>query len=136
MPNQFLRERAYRVRSSASKADPPRAEHRRAHWTHRSELPTLEASCRGDQRRGAGASDNQSGLLRSLDPKQRRLLELFRDQGTATTAEMAAHLGLSPRTVTALCRDWLRNGFLNLHDPARKNRSYRLGDAFEAMVSE
>ena len=82
-----------------------------------------------------GARD-QSGLLRSLDPKQRRLLELFRDQSTATTAEMAAHLGLSPRTVTALCRDWLRNGFLKLHNPARKNRSYRLGDAFEAMVSE
>lgn len=79
---------------------------------------------------------DQSGLLRSLDPKQRRVLELFCAQGTATTAEIAEHLGLSTRTVSALCRAWVQDGFLAMHDPARKSRSYRLGGAFEVLVSE
>lgn len=77
-----------------------------------------------------GAED-QSGLLRQLDPRQRQLLGLFKDQGTATTAQIAQHLGLSPRTVVALCRDWVRGGFLEMHDPSRKNRSFRLAQAYE-----
>lgn len=77
-----------------------------------------------------GAPD-QASLLRRLDPRQRRLWEYLRQHGTASTVEIAAHLGLSPRTVVALCRTWVDVGFLALHDPSRKNRSYRLGDAFE-----
>lgn len=80
-----------------------------------------------------GAND-ASPLLRQLDPRQRRVLELFQGRGTATTAEIAAHLGLSPRTVAALCRAWAKSGFLAAHDPSRKNRSYRLGDAYERTV--
>lgn len=84
-------------------------------------------------RRGA---PDRSPLLRQLDPRRRRLLALFRRQGTATTGEIAAHLALSPRTVVALCREWLATGFLSLHDPSRKNRSYRLGSAYESLVNE
>lgn len=80
-----------------------------------------------------GAVD-QSAALRRLDPKQRRLMELFRDRGAATTAEIAAHLGLSPRTVSAMCRRWVKDGFLALHDPSRKARSYRLAEAYEALA--
>lgn len=76
-------------------------------------------------------SKDQSALIRQLDPRQRGVLGLFQSQGTATTAELATHLGLSPRTVTALCRSWVKEGFLALHDPSRKNRSYRLTQAFE-----
>ncbi|TWB21270.1 Fic family protein [Nitrospirillum amazonense] len=78
-----------------------------------------------------GAMD-QSGVLRRLDPRQRRLWELLRRQGTATSAEIAANLGLSQRTVVGLCRDWVDNGFLEVHDPSRKNRAYRLAHAFDA----
>lgn len=81
-----------------------------------------------------GAED-QSGLLRQLDPRQRQLLGLFKDQGTATTAEIAGHLGLSPRTVVALCRDWVSSGFLAHHDPSRKNRSFRLAKTYEELIS-
>jgi len=84
-------------------------------------------------RRGA---PDRSPLLRQLDPRRRRLLALFRRQGAATTGEIAAHLALSPRTVVALCREWLATGFLSLHDPSRKNRSYRLGSAYESLVVE
>lgn len=82
-------------------------------------------------RRGA---QDRSPLLRQLDPRRRRLLDLFRRQGTATADEIAMHLGLSPRTVGALARDWLSEGFLSLHDASRKNRSYRRGPDYEQFV--
>ncbi len=78
---------------------------------------------------------DRSPALRRLDPRQRRLLELFKRQGTAATGEIAAHLGLSSRTVTALCRAWLAAGFIALSDPSRKNRSYRLAGEYEALVT-
>lgn len=83
-------------------------------------------------RRGA---QDRSPLLRQLDPRRRRLLGLFRRQGTATAGEIAAYLGLSPRTVVALCRAWLAEGFLSLHDASRKNRAYRLGPDYEPLVA-
>lgn len=72
--------------------------------------------------------------LRLLDPRERRLLELFRRHGTVTTAEIAEHLALSHRTVVTLCRQWLDTGFLALHNPSRKNRSYRLGKSYEHLT--
>ncbi|MBV9852159.1 MAG: Fic family protein [Armatimonadetes bacterium] len=81
-----------------------------------------------------GARD-QSPLLRGLDPRRRRLLALFRGQGSATAGEMAAHLSLSRRTVVGLCRGWVAEGFLEVLDPSRKNRAYRLGPAYEALVA-
>lgn len=82
-----------------------------------------------------GAQD-RSPLLRHLDPRQRRLLDLFRRQGTATGSEVAAHLGLSTRTVATLCREWLAEGFLSLQNPSRKGRSYRLGPEYERLITE
>src|ERR1035441_9727562 len=71
-----------------------------------------------------GAPD-RAGQLRKLDPRERRLLELFRRHGTATAGEIAKHLGLAQRTVVGLCRSWLKTGFLELKNPSRKSRSYR-----------
>lgn len=76
-----------------------------------------------------------SPLLRELDPRQRRLLELYRSQGVATTADIATHLGLARRTISDLCRRWVDDGFLELHDTSRKTRSYRLGRAYEQLVA-
>lgn len=83
-------------------------------------------------RRGA---EDHSPLLRRLDPRQRRLLDLFRRRAAATTGEIAAHLGLSPRTAAVLCRGWLSGGFLSLQDPSRKSRAYRLGPDYERLVT-
>jgi DNA-binding IclR family transcriptional regulator len=62
------------------------------------------------------------------------LLVLFRRHGTATAAQIAEHLGLAQRTVVSLCRSWLKTGFLELKNPSRKNRSYRLGKSFEFLI--
>jgi Fic family protein len=80
-----------------------------------------------------GARD-MAPALRQLEPRQRRLLELFRTHDIVTAAEIAEHLGLKRRTVVGLCRQWLASGFLTLHNPSRKSRSYRLGKTFEVPV--
>jgi Fic family protein len=81
------------------------------------------------------AARDDTAALRRLDPRARRLLELFRSQRIATASEMAAHLQLSPRTVTSLVRRWVADGFLEVHEPARKTRSYRLSPAYEELVT-
>jgi len=54
----------------------------------------------------------------------------------ATGSEITAHLGLSPRTVVALGRVWPAGGFLVLHDPSRKNRSYRLTPEYKSVYKK
>lgn len=81
-----------------------------------------------------GATDH-SAVLRQLGPRERRLLELFRGQGTASAREIAGHLGLSSRTTVVLCRRWVTEGILMFHDASRKGRSYRLTPAFEKVVA-
>ena len=69
-------------------------------------------------------------VLRVLDPRQRRLLVLFKKQGSATSAEMAKHLRMSPRTLVALCRQWVASGFLEVQSTSRKTRSYKLAEKY------
>ena len=83
---------------------------------------------------GKRGVDDQSESLRKLAPRERRLLEFFKKQDTATADEIAVHLRLSHRTIVGLCRGWVKSAFLELHDPSRKCRSYRLGQAFKAFV--
>lgn len=80
---------------------------------------------RADQAASRGAIDH-SMALRELDPRLRRLLPVFRRQGTANVAEMATHLALSPRTLRPLCAKWVEQGFLEISDESRRNRTYRL----------
>jgi hypothetical protein len=66
-----------------------------------------------------------TNLLRELDPRQRRLLNR---QGSATSGEMAKHFKLSHGNVVDLCRAWVASGFLEMQNPFRKARSYRLAE--------
>ena len=77
---------------------------------------------------------DQSATLRDLDPRQRRLLELFQKNGSATAEEMAAHLKMSQRTLVQLCREWVASGFLEYQNSARKNRSYRLCERYHRLT--
>jgi Fic family protein len=64
--------------------------------------------------------------LRRLDRRARMVLGLFTRQETVTNAEIAHALGLAPRTVRDLIGAWLADGWLQVADPARKSRRYRL----------
>jgi Fic family protein len=86
-------------------------------------------------RAGKRTAVDHSALLRELDSRQRRLVELFRMQGSATSAEMAPYLKMSPRTLVQLCREWIASGILEYQSAARKNRSYRLGERFQRLYS-
>ena len=79
---------------------------------------------------GSSHKPQSPNLLRELDPRQRRLLTLFNRQGSATSEEMAKHLKLSPRTIVDLCPQWAATGFLEIQNPSRKARSYRLAERY------
>jgi Fic family protein len=82
----------------------------------------------------ASSATDDSAVLRRLDPRRRLLLELFHRTPTATTAQMAAHLGLSPRTVNSLVPRWTEEGFLELADASRRSRSYRLTPPYDRLA--
>jgi Fic family protein len=81
-----------------------------------------------------GRSD-QSPLLRSLDPRQRRALALFQRQSVASTQELADALSLGARTMLPLCRRWVEAGFLEVADPSKKARSYQLASRYESLIA-
>jgi DNA-binding MarR family transcriptional regulator len=68
-----------------------------------------------------------------LAPRQRRLLVLFQQQGSATAFEMAEHLKLKPNTLVILCREWVKSGFLETQNASRKIRSYKLGERYLSL---
>jgi Fic family protein len=79
-------------------------------------------------------SRDDAASLRDLDPRQRKLLTLLRDNGSVTAIEMAEHLGLAPRTIVSLARTWIASGFLEYQSSARKNRSYKLGETYLSLL--
>ena len=74
-------------------------------------------------------------VLRKLDPKKRKALELFQQFSTVTAAQLGQLFGFKPRTSAQLCKDWVDEGFLMVVNPSNKNRSYGLSPAYEILVA-
>ena len=72
--------------------------------------------------------------LQRLDRRARVVLGMFTNQGTLTTAEIARALGLSPRTVRDLLQNWVADGWLELVDPSRRARRYRLSAVYRRFI--
>jgi Fic family protein len=85
------------------------------------------SAMRGDQ-------DNED-LLRKLDPKKRKALELFEAFSTVTAAQIGQLFGFKPRTRAQLCKDWVEEGFLVVINPSNKNRSYGLAPSYEVLIA-
>ncbi len=81
-----------------------------------------------------GEKDHAS-LLRTLDPKQRKVLELFKTHQIVTSYQIGELFGFKARTNTNLCKKWVEEGFLEIVDPSNKARSYKLAKPFEDMIS-
>jgi len=79
---------------------------------------------------------DQAATLRTLSPQQRQALGLFLRLKVVTAKDVATYFRCSPRSAAALCRKWVESGFLVPHNPSTKGRSYRLADAYEALVAE
>lgn len=80
-------------------------------------------------------SVDQSFQLRELSPQQRHALSLFRRSKEVTRNEIAKFFKLPARQAYLLCARWLRVGFLVIGNPSTKNRSYRLAEEYEKLIS-
>jgi Fic family protein len=89
---------------------------------------------RMEQAQKMGAVD-QSPLLRKLDPKQRKALQLFQEYETITSRQIGELFGFKPRTSAALCATWVKQEFLVMVDASNKGRKYRLVAEYENLIS-
>lgn len=81
-----------------------------------------------------GGAQDQSSLLRKLDPRQRKVLDLFREHDTITSRDVVNIFGFSERTARALLADWVEHGFVLVADPAKKSRKYSLAPKFRRAI--
>ena len=72
--------------------------------------------------------------LRRLERRARIVLGLFSRAETITGADIARVLGLSPRAARDLISVWVADGWLEVADPARKSRRYRLSAEYRRFI--
>lgn len=83
---------------------------------------------------GRGESD-LSESLKTLDPKQRKALELFKLNEVITSKQIGELFGYKPRTSAALCKKWVDNGFFLIADSGLKSRKYALAEKYQKLVA-
>lgn len=83
---------------------------------------------------GSTGAIDQSEILRKLDPKQRRALELFQAFETVTASQIGELFGFKPRTSAQLCKTWVENGFLEIVDFSNRGRKYRLAKLYQGLI--
>jgi len=88
---------------------------------------------RAEEAAGIGARD-ASAQLRQLDPRQRKVLGLFRDRDTITSHDVERLFKFSQRTARDLLSRWSQEGFLTVADPAKKSRKYGLSSLFPYLL--
>jgi Fic family protein len=79
-------------------------------------------------------SPDQGKILRTLDPKKRKVLELFQNYEVITNQQVIALFDFKARTGAKLCQTWTQEGFLETVNPSRKKREYRLGRKYQKLI--
>ena len=79
---------------------------------------------------------DQSEILRNLDPRQRKALELFLEFTVITSSNLANLFGFAPRTASKICAQWVADGFLEITDPSNKARKYKLAEKYETIIQQ
>jgi Fic family protein len=79
-------------------------------------------------------SVDQSALIKKLNPRQRKALELFQEFEIITSRQIGELFGYQPRTSSALCASWVKNGFLIIVDSSNKGRKYRLSAEYQQLI--
>ena len=75
-----------------------------------------------------------SHLLRKLDPKQRKALELLKEYEIITSSQVGEIFGFKPRTSAVLCQRWVEDGFLEIIDHSKKARKYKIAERYEVLL--
>lgn len=79
---------------------------------------------------------DHSALMRILDPKQRKALELFQNYKVITSHQIGELFGFQSRTSTALCKKWIEAGFLEIVDHSNKARKYKLAKPYGTLIGD
>lgn len=82
----------------------------------------------------AQGSTDQSALIRKLDPRQRKALQLFQEFETITSRQIGELFGFKPRTSAALCATWVESGFLDIVDSSNRGRKYKLSKQYQELI--
>jgi Fic family protein len=75
-----------------------------------------------------------SPILKKLDPKQRKALELFQQFEFVTSRQIGELFGFKPRTSASLCASWVHVGFLKVVDSSNKGRKYALAVSYVELL--
>ncbi len=78
--------------------------------------------------------NDHSELMRTLDPKQRKALALFKEYDVVTAKQLGDLFGFQPRTNAALCKKWIEGKFLEIVDYSNKGRKYKLASPYAVLV--
>jgi Fic family protein len=78
--------------------------------------------------------EDYSHLMRTLDPKQRKALELFKEYDIVTAKQIADLFGFQPRTSSALCKKWVEDGFIQIFNYSNKARKYKLTPPYNRLL--
>jgi len=81
------------------------------------------------------AVDENLELLRPLDRRARRVLALFAEQDFIKSSDVANLLGISTRQARELLSQWAAQGWLEIADPSRRGRKYRLEQKYQGLVN-
>ncbi|MBI9043468.1 MAG: Fic family protein [Anaerolineaceae bacterium] len=73
-------------------------------------------------------------LLRSLDYRARRVLSLFTTQEFIQSLDVASLLGISVRQSRDLLANWVTDGWLEIADPSKRGRKYRLAKPYQIFL--
>jgi Fic family protein len=88
---------------------------------------------RMEESQNQGLPDH-SNVMRHLDPRQRKVLELFQTNENITSKQIGELFGFKPRTSAAMCAAWVKTGFLIINNASNKNRSYLLASTYQILI--
>ncbi len=83
-----------------------------------------------------GIDQEALALLRSLDHRARRVLGLFSTQELIRSSDVANLLGISVRQTRDLLTGWVADGWLEVADPSKRGRKYRLVEEYQVLLNQ
>lgn len=81
-----------------------------------------------------GFTADKSPLIRELDIKQRKVLELFTEFSEVDSLQISEILKISAQSARALLRQWIAENFLQYTNESKKARKYMLGEKYKGLV--
>jgi Fic family protein len=102
-------------------------------------LATVFAAAQEEALRYSRTKDHlalEPDVLRRLDPRARKVLALFAGTERITAGDVARVLGLSDRTARLLLRKWIEDEWIEVADPSRRGRAYRLSASYRQVIGK